>query len=163
MVALTDCTADNGATRVVPGSHLRPDSEELFDPAASIPAEMAAGSALLFSGKTIHGGGANHTADEWRHALHISYLLGWLRPEEAHAFSVPTAVGAALPRRAQELLGFAEYNPAPRGGGRLWLVDFEDPARLLHQPVETLPVDSTDPDPYALITAGVHSGERTTS
>jgi hypothetical protein len=24
-------------------------------------------------------------------------------------------------------------------------------------------VDSTDPDPYALITAGVHSGERTTS
>ena len=131
MLAVTDCTADNGATRVVPGSHLLADSDDLFDPARSTPAEMSAGSVLLFSGKTIHGGGANHTADQWRQALHISYLLGWLRPEEAHVLSVPPAIGAALPRRAQELLGFAEYNPAPHGGGRLWLVDFEDPARLL--------------------------------
>jgi ectoine hydroxylase-related dioxygenase (phytanoyl-CoA dioxygenase family) len=143
MVALTDCTADNGATRVVPGSHRKPDSNELFDPASSIPAEMSAGSVLMFSGRTIHGGGANHTDDQWRHALHISYLLGWLRPEEAHAFSVPAPVASALPRRAQELLGFAEYNPAPHGGGRLWLVDFEDPAHIFNH------------DP------GAHSGERT--
>lgn len=130
MIAITDCTADNGATRIVPGSHLLPDRDDLFDPSSSVPAEMSAGSVLMFSGKTIHGGGANRTVDEWRHALHISYLLGWLRPEEAHAFSVPSAVAAGLPRRAQELLGFAEYNPAPHGGGRLWLVDFEDPAAL---------------------------------
>jgi ectoine hydroxylase-related dioxygenase (phytanoyl-CoA dioxygenase family) len=130
MVAVTDCTADNGATRIVPGSHLVADSDHLFDHSRSVPAEMSAGSVLLFSGKTIHGGGANRTTDEWRQALHLSYLLGWLRPEEAHAYSVPASVGASLPRRAQELLGFAEYNPAPHGGGRLWLVDFEDPAHL---------------------------------
>ncbi|MEM8926430.1 MAG: phytanoyl-CoA dioxygenase family protein [Actinomycetota bacterium] len=130
MVALTDCTEANGATRVVPYSHLQPDADELFDPARSVPAEMAAGSVLLFSGKTIHGGGANQTVDEWRWALHLSYLLGWLRPEEAHAYAVPHDVAAGLPRRAKELLGFAEYNPAPHGGGRLWLVDFEDPASL---------------------------------
>jgi ectoine hydroxylase-related dioxygenase (phytanoyl-CoA dioxygenase family) len=130
MVALTDCTEANGATRVVPYSHLRPDADELFDPARSVPAEMTAGSVLLFSGKTIHGGGANHTLDEWRWALHVSYLLGWLRTEEAHAFTVPSHRAASLPRRAKELLGFSEYNPAPHGGGRLWLVDFEDPAPL---------------------------------
>ncbi len=130
MVALTDCTEANGATRVVPYSHLQPDADELFDPARSVPAEMTAGSVLLFSGKTIHGGGANTTIDEWRWALHVSYLLGWLRPEEAHAYAVPHGVAARLPRRAKELLGFAEYNPAPHGGGRLWLVDFEDPAPL---------------------------------
>lgn len=130
MVALTDCTESNGATRVVPFSHLAADRDDLFDPDRSVPAEMAAGSVLLFSGKTVHGGGANRTTDEWRWALHVSYLHGWLRPEEAHAFSVPHHIAAALPPRAQELLGFAEYNPAPHGGGRLWLVDFEDPAAL---------------------------------
>ncbi len=130
MVALTDCTEANGATRVVPFSHRQADRDELFDPDRSVPAEMAAGSVLLFSGKTVHGGGANRTTDEWRWALHVSYLLGWLRPEEAHALSVPGGVASALPRRAKELLGFAEYNPAPHGGGRLWLVDFEDPASL---------------------------------
>ncbi len=130
MVALTDCTESNGATRVVPYSHREPDADDLFDPARSVPAEMAAGSVLLFSGKTIHGGGANRTADEWRWALHLSYLLGWLRPEEAHAYAVPHDLVANMPRRAKELLGFAEYNPAPHGGGRLWLVDFEDPAPL---------------------------------
>ncbi len=130
MVAVTDCTERNGATRVVPYSHRQPDRDDLFDLRRSVPAEMESGSVLLFSGKTIHGGGANQTVDEWRSAIHLSYLLGWLRPEEAHAFTIPTAIAASLPRRAKELLGFAEYNPAPHGGGRLWLVDFEDPAHL---------------------------------
>jgi ectoine hydroxylase-related dioxygenase (phytanoyl-CoA dioxygenase family) len=130
MVALSDCTEANGATRIVPFSHRQPDDERLFDFDASVPAEMRAGSVLLFSGKTIHGGGANRTTDEWRSVIHLSYLLGWLRAEEAHAFSIPSATAARLPRRAKELLGFAEYNPAPHGGGRLNLVDFEDPARL---------------------------------
>lgn len=158
MLAVTDCTADNGATRIVPGSHLVADSDRLFDPAGSVPAEMAAGSVLLFSGKTIHGGGANHTRDQWRHALHIGYLLGWLRPEEAHAFAVPASVGAALPRRAQELLGFAEYNPRPHGGGRLWLVDFEDPAHLFDAAAPARRPDDLHTQP-----AGADSGERTPS
>ena len=140
MVALTDCTEANGATRIVPGSHLRPDDDGLFDPAASVAAEMAAGSVLLFSGRTVHGGGANRTTDQWRWALHVSYLLGWLRPEEAHAFAVPPEVAARLPRRAQELFGFAQYDPAPHDGGRLWLVDFEDPARLF----TTAPTDTME-------------------
>lgn len=131
MVALSDFTADNGATRVVPYSHLHPDRDDLFDPASSVPAEMSAGSVLLFSGKTVHGGGANTTTDQWRSALHVSYLLGWLRTEEAHPLAVPHEVVRQLPRRARELLGFTAYDPAPHGGGRLWLVDFEDPERLI--------------------------------
>lgn len=131
MVALSDFTADNGATRVVPYSHLHPDRDDLFDPASSVPAEMSAGSVLLFSGKTVHGGGANTTTDQWRSALHVSYLLGWLRTEEAHPLAVPHEVVRQLPRRARELLGFTSYDPAPHGGGRLWLVDFEDPERLI--------------------------------
>lgn len=92
---------------------------------------MAAGSVLFFSGKTVHGGGANTTVDTWRTCLHVGYMLGWLRSEEAHTLALASEIAAGLPRRAQELLGFAEYNPAPNEGGRLWLVDFEDPALLL--------------------------------
>lgn len=134
MIALTDCTEANGATRVVPYSHLQADRDELFDPANSVPAEMSSGSVLIFSGKTVHGGGANTTRDQWRSTLHVSYLLGWLRAEEAHPLAVPHDVVSGLPRRARELLGFAEYNPAPHTGGRLWLVDFEDPSRLFDTP-----------------------------
>lgn len=131
MLALSDTTEASGATRVVPYSHLQADRPELFDPSGSVPAEMSAGSVLFFSGKTVHGGGANTTTDTWRTCLHIGYMLGWLRSEEAHPLALSSETAASLPRRAQELLGFAEYDPAPREGGRLWLVDFEDPARIL--------------------------------
>jgi len=143
MVALTDCTEANGATRVIPFSHRRPETRDLYDPARTVSAEMSAGSVLLFSGKTVHGGGMNHTLDEWRWALHIGYLQGWLRPEEAHALAIPHRLAADLPHRARELLGFAEYNPAPNPGGRLWLVDFEDPASLF----ETTQRDKQNQDP----------------
>ena len=131
MLALTGFTGANGATRVVPYSHLQPDSPELLDPAGSVPAEMTAGSVLLLSGKTVHGGGANTTADEWRSALQVGYVLGWLRSEEAHALAIPATIAAQLPRRAKELFGFAAHDPAPGGCGRLWLVDLDDPGLLL--------------------------------
>ncbi|MBT4487481.1 MAG: phytanoyl-CoA dioxygenase family protein, partial [Rhodospirillaceae bacterium] len=65
MFALTDFTAANGATRVVPGSHLWPP-ERRPQPAEIVQAEMPAGSALLYLGSAIHGGGANRTADQHR-------------------------------------------------------------------------------------------------
>ena len=150
MVALTDCTAANGATRVVPSSHMHADRDDLFDPTRTVPAEMGAGSVLMFSGRTVHGGGANTTTDQWRTSLHVSYLLGWLRTEEAHPFAVPPDVVRGLPPRARELLGFTKYDPAPLGGGRLWLVDFEDPADLF-EPV--VPADDTSRGPAAAPTS----------
>ena len=51
--ALDDFTADNGATRIVPGSHLRPAGKP--DAAETVPAEMPAGSVLLFCGRLYHG------------------------------------------------------------------------------------------------------------
>lgn len=130
MVAVTDFTEANGATRVVPYSHRQPDALELFEHEASVPAEMAAGSVLFFSGRTIHGGGAN-TTERARSAIHLSYLLGWLRSEEAHSLAIPVETARTWPAKARELFGFAKYDPAPNPGARLWLVDFEDPQRLL--------------------------------
>jgi ectoine hydroxylase-related dioxygenase (phytanoyl-CoA dioxygenase family) len=127
LVALTPFTADNGATRVVPGSHRMAD-DRAHDPAAAVAAEMAPGSVLLFNGTTVHGAGANRTGSV-RHGLHVSYVLGWLRTEENHQLAVPERTARTLPQPVRKLLGFEQYDPAADGGGRLGLVDWEDPAR----------------------------------
>jgi ectoine hydroxylase-related dioxygenase (phytanoyl-CoA dioxygenase family) len=90
---------------------------------------MPAGSALLYNGKVIHGGGANRTRDEWRVGLHAGFVLGWLRSEENHQLTIPLDVARGLPETAQRLLGFRSYEQA--FGGRLGLVDYDDAARLL--------------------------------
>jgi ectoine hydroxylase-related dioxygenase (phytanoyl-CoA dioxygenase family) len=93
-------------------------------------AEMAAGSAVIYTGGTIHAGGANVTTIP-RRGAHLSYTLGWLRTEENNYLSVPPAIAATLPRRAQELLGYALHDSIPRGGGYLGMVRMQDPVDLL--------------------------------
>ena len=44
---------------------------------------MGPGDALVYTGKLVHGGGANLTPDRWRRAMHLSYVVGWLTPEES--------------------------------------------------------------------------------
>ena len=63
MWALTDFTDENGATRLVPGSHVRDRSPDYGHPYETIPAEMAKGSVLVWHGSLWHGGGANRTAE----------------------------------------------------------------------------------------------------
>jgi len=55
---------------------------------------MSAGSVLLFSGRTIRGGGVNTTVDTWRTCLHVGYQLGWLRSEEAHPLALSSEIQA---------------------------------------------------------------------
>ncbi len=93
-------------------------------------AEMPAGSAVVYTGGTIHGGGANVT-DTPRRGAHLSYCLGWLRTEENNYLSTPPAVAARLPRLAQEVLGYAMHDSLPRGGGYLGMVRMQDPVELL--------------------------------
>lgn len=81
VIALVDFTADNGATLVAPGSHRWP-ADRVPTPDELVPAEMKAGSAVLYLGSTFHAGGANVTTDVRRRAMHVSYCLGWLRTEE---------------------------------------------------------------------------------
>ena len=140
VIAFVDFTRDNGATRIVPGSHRWPDralnpAEQMMHPVQPSPeqiayAEMPAGSAVVYSGGTIHGGGANVT-DVARRGAHLSYCLGWLRTEENHYLSVPPSIAATLPRRAQELLGYAMHDSLPRGGGYLGMVRSQNPVELL--------------------------------
>lgn len=122
MYALGDFTAANGATRVVPGSHLWDDYSQAPTPDQFAVAEMNEGDGLIYSGRVIHNGGANTTADEWRLGLHVSFVLGWLTPEEALPLSTPWSAAEAMSERAQRLLGWKSYGTR----SRLWTVDYEE-------------------------------------
>lgn len=113
ILALSDFTEENGATRVAIGSHkdLSIDPKTLDPSIATVPAVMKAGDALYFSGRTIHGGGANKTTNTYRRGLSISFTLGWLKPEEAHTLSIALERMNSLPRRIRELCSFAGYRP----------------------------------------------------
>ena len=103
--ALTDFTAANGATRLVPGSNHWPD-EQKPDDADVVQAEMTAGSVLVYSGSVIHSGGRNRT-DETRIGLNITYCLGWLRQEENQYLSCPPHIAKDFSPELQALLGYA--------------------------------------------------------
>ena len=126
--ALTDFTEENGATVIAPGSNHWEGVLPAVPEDARCRATMPAGSALLYSGKVIHGGGANVTTDQWRVGIHAGFCCGWLRSEENYQLTVPLEVARTLPDRARYLLGYRSYSP--EFGGRLGLVDYDDAARL---------------------------------
>jgi ectoine hydroxylase-related dioxygenase (phytanoyl-CoA dioxygenase family) len=117
--ALTDFTLENGATRVIPGSHQwkepRPPAEDDV-----VQAAMPAGSVLVYLGSVLHGGGANHS-NRPRMGLVNTYSLGWLRQEENQYLTIPREVADELPPHIRRLMGY-------QGHGRLlgWYPDNPD-------------------------------------
>jgi ectoine hydroxylase-related dioxygenase (phytanoyl-CoA dioxygenase family) len=127
MFALGDFTADNGATVVVPQSHLWEDYSRKPLPSEITQAVMPAGSGMIYSGKVIHGAGAN-VSDVWRHGMHLSFVQGWLTPEEAGCLSIDATQAKQLTPFQQRLLGFKCYDISATTptGARLWTLDYED-------------------------------------
>ena len=142
--AIDDTTELNGATEVIPGSHLwgaeeiagaaRPGS---FMNAFAQPTEqdpgarsdvfkfaMPAGSLAIAKGTLWHRGGANRS-DKPRMIITPQYCVGWARQLENMCLAVPPSIAATLPERAQELLGYSIHPPF------LGYVDGMHPRRLL--------------------------------
>lgn len=104
--ALTDFTAANGGTLVIPGSHTW-DDERQPKMSETISTEMKAGSALIFLGSTYHAGGANITEGEWRAAASIALDASNMRQEENMYLSLRPEVVASYPEEIQRLLGWS--------------------------------------------------------
>ena len=86
---------------------------------------MPRGSVVLYTGRTVHGGGAN-TTDAWRTGVNVDYVLGWLRQEENQYLSVPQDIAAELPEDLLRLMGYA------RGAYALGYVDdLRDPISVV--------------------------------
>ncbi len=143
MWPFTDYRARNGATLVWPGSHRRQD-EDHIDPSEAVAAEMEAGSALLFLGSTLHGAGANRTAQP-RTGMVISYCLGWLKPYENQWLVYPPPVARGFAPELAALVGYRQHRP------NLGNYEGQCPSVLLHDPVPDFlgAVDELRPDQLA--------------
>ena len=128
IAALVDITPEMGATMVVPGSHRWPHDRKPTEDEI-VTCDLPAGSTLFFRGDTLHAGGANKSTKQ-RRALSTGICCGWLRPVENSYTNIPIEVVRDLPRRAQELLGYALYDASKVGGGYLGYHDMGDPMKL---------------------------------
>ena len=126
MWALNDFTKENGATRVVRGSHLghinkkgsveyikrkkndypNPDYEKHAD--KTVQAIMPKGSVLFYLGSTLHGGGANKSNTS-RTGLVNTYALGWLRQEENQYLNIPREIALQHSKTIQKLMGYQTH------------------------------------------------------
>ena len=122
--AISDFTEDNGATRIVPGSHRSHDKPDYRLEADTIAAEMPAGSVICWHGSLWHAGGANRTSER-RYTVGNYYCSGFFRPQENQQLGVPSSTAKRFPRRLQELCGYSVYK------GLYGHVDNEDPIAML--------------------------------
>ncbi len=104
--AVSDFTAENGGTLVIPGSHLW-DDDRKPDLSEAQPTVMRAGSALIFLGSTFHAGGANITQGECRTAAGIALDAANVRQEENMYLSMAPEEVASYPEQIQRLLGWS--------------------------------------------------------
>jgi ectoine hydroxylase-related dioxygenase (phytanoyl-CoA dioxygenase family) len=124
--AFDDFTEINGATEVVPGSHLWTD--ERFPPRDEdvVKAIMPAGSVLIFLGNLVHRGGANRSSDI-RLAITPQYCAPWWRQIENMVLAVPPETAAQYSERIQEMLGYSTIDP-----GFMGYVNGMHPRRLIN-------------------------------
>lgn len=102
---LDDFTRENGATYYLKGSHKIPElpDEPTFFANAS-RALCSAGDMILFSGRLIHAGGTNTTANT-RHSLTINFCRSYMRQRFDFPRLVPAETINGLGEHGRRLIG----------------------------------------------------------
>jgi hypothetical protein len=124
MFAVTDFTAENGATRMVPGSHRWPEGRAPTEDDEVIDLVMPAGGVAIWLGSTWHGAGVNRT-DTARLGAEMAFNCGWLRPHEAYHLLIPPALARDFPTRVQDVIGYKAHR------GMLGCIQQRSPSEIL--------------------------------
>jgi ectoine hydroxylase-related dioxygenase (phytanoyl-CoA dioxygenase family) len=109
MWMLDDFTPENGATRVLPGSHRKGHGPvPTIDDSQTVPVCGPAGTVMVFEGRLWHQTGANVTSDQRRHGILAYYCRPFMRTQESWFLSIDPKV---LERRPElrPLLGYELY------------------------------------------------------
>lgn len=132
LMALTDTTVENGATRFIPGSNKWPYAEDWPNTGSddwTLPIELKAGDVLLINDRIVHGGGANQTKDFFRRVVSVAITSSVFTQEEANSLVIKPEIAKDLPERVKRFLGFrSQY---PRGSPGLWSFNAEDIGKVL--------------------------------
>jgi ectoine hydroxylase-related dioxygenase (phytanoyl-CoA dioxygenase family) len=121
---LDDMTPENGATRIVPGTHTpeagspRPDS--LYGP--PIPLLAPAGSVAVFPASLWHGGG-EHTGPGVRRVMHGFFSRPWAMPQFENLRSIPPQMLADYSAFQRQLLGYDRQVAWEEGWGNWQLAE----------------------------------------
>ncbi|ARS26121.1 phytanoyl-CoA dioxygenase family protein [Sphingomonas sp. KC8] len=104
--------AENGATRVVPGSHLWNDRIDMTGATfyESVPAEAPPGSLIIYSDMLLHGTGANISADRERAGVIVGYCPPWCRPMINFPLVLDRDVMKDTSETLRQLLGYSSVS-----------------------------------------------------
>ncbi len=123
--AIDEFTQQNGATVVIPGSHLWDDRQPTKDDLKNLePVVMPAGSVVLFLGTLWHAGGANRS-DAARLCVSAQYCAPWCRTQENYSLSLSRETVKKCSEHIQRMLGYSIHAPF------MGFVDGKHPRRLL--------------------------------
>jgi hypothetical protein len=123
LMALTEVTEEMGATRVIPGSQHWAGFETPGTQEQTIAATLQPGDVLAFSGKVLHGGGANVTTDQVRRVVTTPFTPGFMMGEEAWPHVISADEVRTYPKRLQGYLGFRSISWKGEEPGFLWRAD----------------------------------------
>lgn len=122
--AIDEFTPENGATEIIPRSHLWGEDRPTEDDPRIEVVTMPAGSVIVFMGTLWHRGGHNRSATP-RLAITPQYCEPWLRQIEQQVLAVPREMAARYSERIQQLLGYSIHPPF------MGYVDGMHPRRLI--------------------------------
>ena len=123
--AIDDFTEENGATVIIPKSHLwgdeHPHHRSNYELKSAI---MPAGSVIFFLGTAWHGAGANNSHTP-RMAVTTQYCEPWARQQENYGIAISREKAKLCSKDIQKMLGYSMLFPF------IGFVNGRDPIKLL--------------------------------
>ncbi len=105
---ISDFTVENGATRIVPGSHLSGSNPEPYGDYDTINSTGAAGSAVIFEGRTWHSADLN-TSNAPRYGITTYYGAPQFRQMLNFTYGMKDEIADNLSLKSRSLLGFKPW------------------------------------------------------